>query len=171
MWNHALFDQIQVGNLGVNKGRPTTFFDSNKPCTNTIHPNLHYVTLPNVTPLLHPRTLGNICAWFHSPSLSSHPPPYITCFNIKIIQIHQRIETTRLHTSRCHHRHSCNVDFVLFHDVTHYINSMLSHIHNNTMYLHIITCNLVATSMILERLECSAAIKHHVHHRSSPSTL
>jgi hypothetical protein len=53
--------------------------------------------------------------------------PYITCSNIEIN--HQRIQTTHLHASRYHH---CNVNFVLFHNVTCYINFFPSRIHVNT---------------------------------------
>ena len=34
-----------------------------------------------------------------------------------------------LHISRCHHCHYCNVDYLLFHNVTQYTNSLLSCIH------------------------------------------
>ena len=78
--------------------------------------------------------------------------PYITCFDIKLI--HQRIQTTPPHASRCHCCHYCNVDLVLFHNVPCYTNPLLSCIHVNTIYLLNITCILVATSMILGRLEC-----------------
>ena len=59
--------------------------------------------------------------------------PYIMGFVIKAI--HQRIQTTRSHASHCHQCHYChyyNVDFVLFHNVTRYINSLLSRIPVNT---------------------------------------
>jgi hypothetical protein len=71
---------------------------------------------------------------------------YVMGFDIKII--HQRIQTTRLHASCCHY---CNVDFVLFHNVTCYTNSLLSHIHVNTTSLLNIMCILDATSMILRK--------------------
>ena len=81
--------------------------------------------------------------------------PYITSLDIKTI--HQWIQTTCLHVaSRCHHHHychQCNVDFMLFHNITCYTNSLLSRIHGNIAYLLNITCTLVATSMILGRLE------------------
>jgi hypothetical protein len=60
---------------------------------------------------------------------------YIICFNIKII--HQRIQTTSSHASRCH---NCSVDFVVFHNITCYTNSLLSQIHVNTTKLLNITC-------------------------------
>ena len=41
-----------------------------------------------------------------------------------------------------------------FHSVTCYTKSMVSRIHVNTTKLHNITCTLVATSVILRRLEC-----------------
>ena len=77
--------------------------------------------------------------------------PHIMGFYIKII--HQRIQTTRLHTPRCH-RYFCNVDFVLFHNVTHYTNSLLSHFHVNTTDLFNNICTLVAAGEVLGRLEC-----------------
>jgi hypothetical protein len=59
--------------------------------------------------------------------------PCIIDVDIKIN--HQRIQTTNSHASHCHHYnccHYCNVDFVLFHNVTCYNNSLLSCIHANT---------------------------------------
>ena len=44
--------------------------------------------------------------------------------------------------------------FVLFHSVTRYTNSLVSHIHVKTKKLRNITCILVATSVILHSLEC-----------------
>ena len=83
---------------------------------------------------------------------------YVTGFDIKII--HQRIQITCSYTHyirhHCHYFHYCNVDIVSFHDVTCYTNSLLSSIHVNIAYLLNITCILVATCMILRRLECSA---------------
>ena len=85
--------------------------------------------------------------------------PYIMGFDININ--HQRIQTTRSHASRCHHCNHChyyNVDFVLFHNVTCYIDSLFSRFHVNTTKLPNITCTLVATSMILRGLECTPFI-------------
>lgn len=45
-------------------------------------------------------------------------------------------------------------------NVTHYTKSLLSHIHVNIANLHNITCTLVATCMILERLECTSKLIH-----------
>ena len=50
--------------------------------------------------------------------------------------------------------HYCNVDIVLSYNVTCYTNSLLLHIHGNTIDLLNIMCTLVATCMILGRLEC-----------------
>ena len=69
----------------------------------------------------------------------------------------QRIQTTRSHTSRCHHCqycHYCTVDFVLFHNFTCYTSSRLSRVHVNSTNLLDITCILVATGVILGRLDC-----------------
>ena len=60
---------------------------------------------------------------------------YIIGFDIKII--HQRIKTTSSHVSR---RHYCNVDIVVFHNITCYTNSLLSQIHVNTTKFLNITC-------------------------------
>ena len=74
-------------------------------------------------------------------------------FGIKIN--HQSIQIIWLHTSRCHYCHYCNVDFMLFHNVTCYSNSLLFCIHVNTPDLLNMTCTLVATGVILGRLECT----------------
>ena len=75
--------------------------------------------------------------------------PYIMDFDIKVI--HQRNQITRSHASHCHY---CNVNFVLFHNVTCYTNPLLSCFQVNTTNLLNTTCTLVATCMILGRLEC-----------------
>jgi hypothetical protein len=103
--------------------------------------------------LLYPKTLGNKCAQFKLPPYCHIFLPYIMGFDIKVI--HPRFLTTRSHTSHCHHCnyfHYCNVDFVLFHDVTSYTSSLLSNIRINTIYLLNIMCALVATCVILRRL-------------------
>ena len=121
-------------------------------CTNYHKGHLHYKL--RSLPLLCPKTLRNRCAQFKSPSLLSHfPPTYQGVFDINII--HQRIQTTCSHALRCHHCHYCSVDFVLFHDVTYYANSLLSRIHVNITYLLNIMRTLVATCVILGRLECT----------------
>jgi hypothetical protein len=52
-------------------------------------------------PLLYAQSLGNGCAQFKSLSLLSHYPPiYDGVFYIKVI--YQKIQTIRLHASRCH---------------------------------------------------------------------
>jgi hypothetical protein len=43
---------------------------------------------------------------------------------------------------------------MLFHSVTCYTNSLVSHIHVSTPNLRNITCTLVATDVILQSLEC-----------------
>ena len=87
---------------------------------------------------------------FKSHSLLSCFPPLQDGFDIK--RNHQIILTTLSHASHCHHcnyYHYCNVDFVLFHNVTCYNTFFLSRIHVNTTKLLNITCTLVATSVIL----------------------
>ena len=49
--------------------------------------------------------------------------------------------------------------FVLFHSVTFYTNSIISGIHVNTTKLCNITCTMVATSVILQSLECTAMLR------------
>ena len=66
------------------------------------------------------------------------------------------MQTTCSHASRCHHCRFLSlfhVDFVLVRYVTRYTNSLLSIC--NTTYLLNITCTLIATCMILGKLECS----------------
>ena len=70
--------------------------------------------------------------------------PYITGFDIKV---NHHIFT---HTPCCHHCHYCqyfNVDIILFHNGTCYIDPLLSRIHVETTYLLNIMCTLVATTM------------------------
>ena len=77
--------------------------------------------------------------------------PISQVLTIKIIL--QRIQTTCLHVSCCHHcnyYHYRNVDFVLFHNVTCYNNFFY---HRSMLTLHI-TCTLIVTSVILWSLEC-----------------
>ena len=108
----------------------------------------HQCTQCNLTsimslPLLYPETMGNGCAQSKPSSLLSHFLSCITDFDIKII--HQIIQTTRPHASRCHHCHYCSIDFVLFHNVTCYTYCLLLDMHVNTTTLLNITCTLVAT--------------------------
>ena len=79
------------------------------------------------------------------------PPCHISFSNITgldIAIIHQNIQTTRSHAPRCY---CCNVDFVLFHNITCCTNVLLSCVHVNTTYLLDTTCTLVATCVILGR--------------------
>ena len=120
------------------------------------YPNLH-----NVTPsLLSQNPKGTDVLNLNIPPYCHISLPCITCFDINIIP--QRIQTTRSHAPCCHHCHDyhyCRVDFVSFKYVTRYINSLLSHIHVNTTDLLNITCTLVATCMIIGRLECPCCYK------------
>ena len=113
-----------------------------------VHLNLPKMTLS----LSYPETLGNGCAQLYIPSCRHISLPYVTIFAIKMI--HQRIQTTRLHASCSHYCHYLHVDFVLFHNITCYTNYLLSSIHVDTTYLFNIMCTLVATCVILGRLEC-----------------
>ena len=71
-------------------------------------------------------------------------------FDIKLIR--QRIQFSPSCASCCH---CCNVDFVFSHIVTCYTNPLFSCTHVNTADLLNVTCTLVATGMILGRLECN----------------
>ena len=104
--------------------------------------------------LLYSKIIWIGCFEFKSPSLLSHCPPIYSGFDIAVI--HERVQTTCLHASRYHHCkycHYCNVD-LCYSRRSHVTNSLLSHIHVNITDLLNIMCSLVATSMILGRLEC-----------------
>ena len=84
-------------------------------------------------------------------------------FDLKVI--YRRIQISRSHASRCHHYNDCrycNVDFVLFHNVTNYTNFLLSRIHVSTTCLLTIPCTLIATSMILGRFKCILVPEHYL---------
>ena len=98
-----------------------------------------------------PKTLGNTCSRFESHSLLPLFPPIYHGFWHQKEQ--QRNQIACAHASRCHrchYRQFCNIECVLFHNVAHYTNSLLSRIHVNTTILLIITCTLVATSVFLQ---------------------
>ena len=71
-------------------------------------------------------------------------------FDIEINR--QGIQTTHLQASHCHYCHYCNVDFVLFHNVTCYIDSLSPRIHVNNTNLLNITCTLVPTKRDITEL-------------------
>ena len=77
-----------------------------------------------------------------SPSYSSS---YATCLNVSACTSHIAHEDQ---WSGPHHTIKM-LHFVLFHSVTCYTNSIVSHIHVNTAKFCYITCTLVATSSIL----------------------
>ena len=80
---------------------------------------------------------------------------YIMDFEIKVN--HQKPQSMGSQGSCCHRCDSfyyCNVGFVLFHNVTCYVNSPLSRIHVDTIQLLDITYTLVAIGVILQSLEC-----------------
>ena len=107
---------------------------------------------------LYPKILGMDVLILKSPHHNSLP--HIMGFDIKIIP-----KEFKLHACTCHYHHYnqchyCTSGFVLFHNVTYYINSLLSHIHVNTTYLLHIICTLVAMRGILGKVEytCSTPL-------------
>ena len=95
------------------------------------------------------------------PYLSLHLPlcchnslPYIASFDIKMI--HQRYANYMLTCIMLSSMSLLQNDFVLFHNVTWCTNLLLSCIHDNTTNVLDITCVLIATCVILGRLECTA---------------
>ena len=90
---------------------PSSVYTSLHLLVSVAHYNVSY-TLTSITslPLLYIETL-----------VSHISLPYIMGFGIKTL--HQRIQTRHSHASHCHY---CNVDLVLFHEVTRYTNSLLS---------------------------------------------
>ena len=86
--------------------------------------------------------------------------PYIMGLGLGLGLIRQRIWTTGLHASHWYHCHYCNVDFVSFHNITCYTNSLLSCIHVNTANLLNITYTLIVTGVTLRMLECRWEMEH-----------
>ena len=113
-----------------------------------MHHNLHDVVFRNVPRSLMTRNSRERICSFIIPACCRISLPYITGFDIKII--HQRIQTTCLSD----YHHYCSIDIVLFHNVTCYINNLLSHILVNSTDLLNITCTLIAPGLIWGRLEC-----------------
>ena len=104
-------------------------------------------------PLLYFETLRrerHVRSW-NLPPCCHFTLPYIMGLGIEVIR--RSIQITHLHTSRCHHGHYCNGVFVLFYDVTCYTHSLFSCTRVNIAFLLNITRALVATCMVLGRLE------------------
>ena len=85
--------------------------------------------------------------------------PYITGFAIMLTHKKKNAKPHGSHASQCqddcNRCHYCDIDSVLFHNVTCYTDSVSSCIHVNTTELFNITCILVDTSVILWMLECT----------------
>ena len=83
-----------------------------------------------VPPCIHPQPGGGGGIGYPPPSVVQ---AFICLTSLDIEIIHRRIQSTRLHTSSCHHQYYyCDVGLVLFHRVTCYTKSPLSHIHVNS---------------------------------------
>ena len=100
-------------------------------------------------PLLYPKTLGMNVLSLNLPLYCHMHLPCIMGFDIIII--HQRNHITHSHASHCR---CCNVDIVLFRNVTCYANFVLSCFQVDTTHLLNITCIVLATCMILGMLQC-----------------
>ena len=70
-----------------------------------LHSKLHNINLFNVTPLISPKPSGTYVLSFNLTPCCHVTLPYIMGFDIKIN--HPRIQTTCLHTSRCHQCKYC----------------------------------------------------------------
>ena len=122
----------------------------------TVHPNLCDVTLFNVTLSLISRNPQGTDVH----NLNLFPCCHIFLPYMMSLTLKQSIKAfnPHLHASCCHHYHyyhHCNVDQVLFPNIIYCTYALLSCIHVNTTCLLNITCTLVATCLIFERLECS----------------
>ena len=103
-------------------------------CYNFTHPNLHDITLLNVTP--------SLISWNPREQMfSMHISLLVVTFTSHIIM---DLDTKAIHQSQTSHCHYCNVTLcysIMLHVC--YIDSLLSHIHDNTKYLLNTTCTLV----------------------------
>ena len=131
--------------LWSRKHQPSSFWFTRSRSWITLQ--LCNINLLNVTSSLISRNLREWMFLSLNLTLCYHVSlPYIMDFDIQIN--HQNIQIMHSHSSCCHH---CNVDIVLFHVVTCYTDSLLSHIRVNIVDLLNITCILVDTCIILGR--------------------
>ena len=105
------------------------------------------LNLRHVTPSLVSRNPRRRMCSINLPPFCHTSLPYITGFDIEITTKEFKPHAATHHF--CHHSSLtllyCNIDFVLFHNVTYYTTSLLSRIQVNTTDLLNAVCTFVAT--------------------------
>ena len=93
-----------------------------------------------------------MCQYVMSPSYSHSSSSDAICWML----VHAYATSPRLAKWSGPHQRRWDGNESEFHNVTCYTNSIVSHIHVNTTKLRNITCTLVATSVIIQSLECKS---------------
>jgi hypothetical protein len=106
-------------------------------------PNICNITLLYVTLFSYPETIGNTCSQFKPPSLVSHCPPMYACF------LHQNKYT------KVFKPHICTYHIVIIAMLTLCYSIVL-----HATKLPNIMCTLIATVMMLGRVECTTIAPH-----------